>query len=336
MPSYVAPAGSLVTMKVRVDRRPCLAVFQTPPLTAKCENVKPDARILECGSCIVLTIIAALALSGCAARLTQFNTFAQAGTTYVTASQSVIEAAGTSSINTDSALLIKYRPDLSESERRARVTQSDALLKQRLNVLQLISAHGRLLQAYFQAVASLSDTKAPNSVATAAQGVYQSLANLSPTLKNATIGATNVSNFIPKVTEPIVATFKAHALNEELHARSGAIANEIALEQAAFTTIETELKTDAQEQQNLSETDNIAQFASANPLPAGWASQRLTILSTSPSVAAADAASKAAAQLQSAFTAVVENRLDNADFAALMSDVSNMLTLAKSIQGAQK
>lgn len=292
-------------------------------------------RIAEC-SRIALAIGIALALSGCAARLNQFHTFAQAGITYVTASQGVIQAAGTASVNTDSALLIKYRPDLSESQRRARVTQSDGLLKQRLNVLQLISAHGRLLQAYFQALASLSDTKAPNSVGTAAQGLYDKLATLSPALKNAAIGGTSVSNFIPKVTEPIVATFKAHALNEELHARSVAIANEVALEQAAFDAIDNELKTDAQEQQNLSETDNIAQYASSSPLPVGWASQRLAILSPAPSVAAADAASKAAAQLRNAFVAVVENRLDNADFTALMSDISNMLTLAKSIQSAQK
>ena len=283
-----------------------------------------------------LALSAVPMLTGCAARLNQFNTFAQAGITYVTASQSVIQAAGTASVNTDSALLIKYRPELSEAQRRERVTQSDTLLKQRLNVLQLISAHGRLLQAYFQVLASLSDPKAPDSVGTAAQGVYNSLAKLSPSLKNVTIGGTTVSSFIPTVTAPIVAVFKAHALNEELKARSGAIANEIALQEGAFNAIEAELKTDAQEQQNLSETDSIAQFASTNPLPAEWASQRLTLLTTSPSVGAADAASKAAAHLRSTFTAIVENRLDSADFASLMSDISNMLTLTQSIEGALK
>jgi hypothetical protein len=43
MPSYVAPASSLVTMKVRVDKRPYLAGFQTPPHNSKWENITPDA-----------------------------------------------------------------------------------------------------------------------------------------------------------------------------------------------------------------------------------------------------------------------------------------------------
>ena len=67
-------------------------------------------------------------LTGCATRrLTQFNTFAQAGITYNTASQTVVTDAGNAVVNTDSALLIKSRPDLSEAQRRTRVTQSDEL-----------------------------------------------------------------------------------------------------------------------------------------------------------------------------------------------------------------
>lgn len=283
----------------------------------------------------LLTVPVLLALTaGCSARLNQFNSFAQAGITYVTASQAVIQAAGTAAVNTDSTLLMKSRPALDPSERRLRVTQSDVLLKQRLQVLRLVSSHGKLLQAYFEALASLSDPKAANSVGTAAQGVYDSLAKMSPTLKNAKMGATSVSSFIPTVTAPVVSAFKAHALNEELKARSTAIANELALQEAAFSAIEAELRTDAQVQQNLRETDSIDQFVATTPLPSEWASQRLALLSTPAAVASADAAAKAAAQLRSAFTAVVENRLDSAGFESLMSDISNMLTLAQSIEGA--
>ena len=275
-----------------------------------------------------------IALNGCAERLNQFNTFAQAGTTYVTASQSVIQAAGTATVNTDSALLMKYRSDLDETQRRERVTKSDTLLKERLHVLQLISAHGKLLQQYFEALASLSDPKATNTVGTAAQGVYDSLAKISPELKNARMGGTSVSSFIPTVISPIVATFKAHALNEELKARASAIVNEIALQEAAFSAIAAELKTDAQVQQNLKETDSIDEFVAGASLPTDWAAQRLAILSAPPAVASADAASKAAAQLRSAFSALVENRPDSTGFTSLMNDVSNMLTITQSIQGA--
>jgi hypothetical protein len=43
MPSYVAKAGALVTMKVRVDKRPYLVGFQTPPHNSNWENVIPDS-----------------------------------------------------------------------------------------------------------------------------------------------------------------------------------------------------------------------------------------------------------------------------------------------------
>jgi len=283
------------------------------------------------------TVAVLLAITGCAtARLNRFNTFSQAGVAYVTASQTVIQNAGTAAVNADSALLVRSRPNLDQSQRTARVTASNRLLKQRLQVLQLISVHGKLLQAYFEALSSLSDAKATNSAGTAAQGVYDSLAKMSPALKNAKMGATSVSSFIPTVTAPVVATFKVHALNEELKVRSKDIADELALQEAAFSAIEAELKTDAQEQQNFSETDSINQFATEKPLPAEWASQRLTLLSTPATVASADAASKAAAHLRSAFTALVENRLDSADLESLISDMSNLLTIAQSIQGAEK
>ena len=293
-------------------------------------------KLAKAGLSLALLLATAGLISGCAARLNQFHTFSEAGISYVSASQNVIQAASTAVVNTDSALLIKLRPDLDESQRKKRVTESNSLLKQRIEVLQLISGHGKLLQAYFEAIAALSDPKATDTVGSAAQGVYDALAKMSPTLKNAKMGNTTVSSFIPTVTAPIVATFKAHALDKELKARSGAIVNELALQEAAFSAIEAELKTDTQVQQNLRETDSINQFSVGVPLPADWASQRLALLSTPAAVASADAASRAAAHLRSTFTALVENRLDSAGFASLMNDISNMLTIAQNIQSAAK
>jgi hypothetical protein len=43
MPDFTAPAGSRVTMRVRVDKRPYLAGFQTPPNNSQWENIRPDS-----------------------------------------------------------------------------------------------------------------------------------------------------------------------------------------------------------------------------------------------------------------------------------------------------
>jgi hypothetical protein len=295
-------------------------------------RIKGDQRVKSTRLFVSLLTIS-FALGGCATRrLTQFNTFAQAGITFTTASQTVITDAGNAVVNTDSALLIKARPDLTAEQRSARVNNANTLLKQRLQVLQLISAHGNVLQAYFTALASLSDPKATDSVGTAAQGVYDSFAKIDPALANAKIGGASISSFIPTVTAPIVATFKAHALNEELHKRSKDIANELALQEAAFSLIASEFRTDAQELQNFHETDSINQFASSADLPDDWAAARLTLLSTPVTVASADAAAKAVAQLREAFTALVENQLDSDGFALLTSNISNIMTVAKGTQ----
>ena len=311
----------------------CPDLNQVQQLAKTADGAEESIVIIR--KCILAaSLVAVLSLMGCAARLNQFNTFAQAGINYVSASQTVLQAAGTAAVNTDSALLIRHRADLDETKRRAIVMESDALLRQRLQVLQLISAHGKLLQAYFQALASLSDPKATDTVGTAAQGVYDAIAKISPDLKNAKMGGTTVSSFIPTATAPLVAAFKSHALDKELKARAGAIANEIALQEAAFDAIQSELKTDLQEQQNFNETDNINQYVGVPPLPSNWADERLALLSTPAAVASADSASKAAAQLRSAFTAVVEGRLDTAGFTSLMGDISNMLTIAGTIKTA--
>lgn len=267
---------------------------------------------------------------GCAtARLTQFNTFAQAGITYVTATQAVIQAAGAASVDEDTALLVRARASENPERRKARLTTSNALLRERLQVLSLINEHGTLLQSYFEALAALSDPKAADSVGAAAQSIYNSLSAVSTNLKNAKIGGTSVASFIPQVTAPIVAVYKVKALQKELGLRSKAIAEELALQNAAFSAIEAELKVDTQVQQNLLEDDNINQFANATTLPSTWGIQRAALLSPPVSIAAIDAASKAAAQLQNAFAALVENRLDSLSFSSLISQMSNLISASK-------
>lgn len=283
--------------------------------------------------CVCLATAILLGITGCTtARLNRFHSFAEAGNMYVTASQAAIKDAGAATVDTDSAFLIAQRPEIDTAQRKQLVVQSNGLLRQRLQLLHLVSVHAELLQQYFQALAALADPKAGNSAATAADDCYKAIAGMGPKLKEARIGGRSVSDFMPAVTAPVVAEFKVHALNEELHARSEAITKELALQQAAFDLIVQELKTDTQEQQNLKETTSVAEYAADAPLPPGWASQRAAILSAPATVASAEAAGKAADQLRKAFTALVENKPDSGDISALLSDISNGIVTAQGVQ----
>ncbi len=99
----------------------------------------------------ILATVLAVFLTGCAsARLNQFSTFAQAGITYVNASQTLLTEAGKTSINADSALLISTRPNLSTDQRLTNVAINNTLMQQRIEILGKIGRHGRLLGQYFQ------------------------------------------------------------------------------------------------------------------------------------------------------------------------------------------
>src|SRR5260370_4396810 len=128
-------------------------------------------------------------ISGCAAaRLTQMHNLAQAGTPYTKASQAVLDEAGTAAIEADSLIAQKGRDGLrTPEERRQYINGNNQELRKRLALLGDIGRHGRLLQSYFETLAGLSDPKAPPTLGTAAQGVFDSIAGLSQTIKNASL-----------------------------------------------------------------------------------------------------------------------------------------------------
>lgn len=285
----------------------------------------------------ILATVLAVFLTGCAsARLNQFSTFAQAGITYVNASQTLLTEAGKTSINADSALLISTRPNLSTDQRLTNVGINNTLMQQRIEILGKIGRHGRLLGQYFQALSALADPKAGGSVGTAAQSAFNSIAKLSPDIKSAKIGGTSVADFIPLVAKPIVAAYKVQALDNELKARGESIAQEIALQQAAFQAIAKELSTDARVIRNLQESATNNQYASASSLPSDWAAQRIPLMSPPPPVAASNAAADAADQLGKAWQALLANKLDGNGFNLLMTDISNLLTIAQTVENAVK
>src|SRR5207249_8587679 len=138
--------------------------------------------------------------SGCAAaRLTQFHNFAQAGTAYTKASQAVLDEAGTAAIEADSLIAQKGRDGLrTPDERRQFIVGENQELRKRLVLLGDIGRHARLLQSYFETLAALADPKAPATLGTAAQGVFDSIGGLSPAIKSASLGGVKIGDHIPQ------------------------------------------------------------------------------------------------------------------------------------------
>jgi len=297
------------------------------------EGHRPVVRRLPAVAAVLLL---GIVTSACAARVSQFGNFAQAGLTYVKASEVVIDEAGTATIRANNVTLVKNRPAIAPDKRLDEINTHNELLKARLGILQDIRRHGRLLQSYFQALAELAGSDAPDTAAAAAEGVFASLSKISPAIRTAKVGGESVGALIPAVTKPIVASFKVKALERELELRSEAIANEIALQEAAFTAIGKLLATDLQVQLNTFETEQVNNpFAADGTLPGNWTGNREQLLKMSGAAASTGAAASAARNLRASFESLVNNRFDRAALDSLLLDISTMLDIATKIAEGQ-
>jgi hypothetical protein len=284
----------------------------------------------------VVTIPLFLLLQGCvSARLAQFSGFSQAGIAYVKASGTFIDEAGSAATRGDSALLLKARPDLSQPERQERISDANKLLIQRLLLLRQIKRHGQLLQDYFEIMGSMADSKAPESLGAAAQGVYDSLAKLSPTLKNAKIGSSTVSDFIPAVVPIVVAPLKAKTLEKELRERGPLIERELALQEAMLTVLAQEIKTDLSIELNTQVTEEIIDpYVSGSKVPNDWAAKREEVLGATVAAQSAGAAARAANDLRLGFQKLAANQFDSDALSSLIVDINSILDLTEKIKGS--
>ena len=275
-------------------------------------------------SVVLLTFIT----TACAARVTQFHNFAAAGVSYQRAADTVLDDAGTAAIRADNAVLVKTRPDIPTSkERQTNVLEHNRDLQKRMVILRDLRRHGRVLQRYFEALAAIAESKAPEAAAAAAGETFTALSSLSTTLKSSQAGAV-----VPPLTKLVVGSFKVRALENELKQRADAIAAEIKLQEVLFKVVGDTFRTDLRVQLNTMETGQvIAPFAADAALPTSWGTTRETFLKASASAESADAAARAAAAMQEAFTALVQNRFDQAAFNSLLDDIREVLSIAEQL-----
>lgn len=288
------------------------------------------------GPVLALLLLIILTTVGCAARLTQFQSFAQAGTAYVKASQTVLNEAATASIETDSLIAIKGREALkTPEERRNSLLESNGQLRKRLRLLNEIGKHGRLLQSYFDDLAALADPNAPASLGAAAQGIYESISKLSPTIKNASLGGLKVQDAIPAATNIVVHAFKVKALENELKARSSAIERELGLQEAAFKVISDNLATDLKAKLEIQESEEVIEpYSQGKDLSVDWVQRREEILQAQVAAGSAKAAAEAATKLRESFVALAEDRLTEPSITELVADINSILDLTEKIQEA--
>jgi hypothetical protein len=281
-----------------------------------------------------LLVIAVLfsALSGCdSERLTQFSSFATAGSQYVQNFHQLTAQAGSAMIASDSAVLIVARtlagPALEDHkpEFTSNVQKDDQAIEDYLLTLQQLDAHATLLGSYFAAITQLTNGSATTKVVTSADSLLDSINAFNPQIEKAKVGGQPIKSFIQPTSTLIVDHFEVKALDDQLKKAAPAIDEALSLQEAAVDALTAQIKASQGVSLQVREsTDVINPYVAPGSLPAGWATNRESFLRDEVTINGLSSAKSAISQLHTAFRQLVQDKKSSLDLTTLMSDIEKM------------
>lgn len=276
---------------------------------------------------MIIPVASLLLLSGCASRVNQFQKFGEAGQTYADTMNKLLDASGGVSIDASSAFLINQRSIPGDAGELNKLKESDKQMEERVQILNAIAEHNRLLSTYFEALAGLAGSNAGTEIATGTTGIVNELSKLNPRISKATLGEAPIGSLVGPATKLVVASFQQAALERELKRNAQTIERELELQVAAMQAVATIWKSDQETIIAGNKKINQEQFLKDNALPGNWAANRKAILTASTSTKLADSASEAAKNLKEAFVKLAENKVDVVDIPVLVNDLKKVLEL---------
>ena len=295
---------------------------------------------------IVVGLVAVLVLSqACAsARVSQFRTFASAGTAYSEAANRVTGEAGILIVDESSDTLVLTRDTVTQERREAEIKRRNESDREFLLILRDIRRHNLLLRDYFAALAALAESEAPAQIGKSASDLAGALGTLHPAIENASINGTPVKSLIQPAVQLAVAQFQQHQLEAELRARAPAIERELALQEAAMKAVadgmQGRLKALLASREStavvLPYVDVGSPGAPRHALPKRWKKDRREVLTASSSVESVTAASDAAEKLRNAFGRLVSGQLSVEEIQLVLQDVGRALELVELLAGKRE
>jgi hypothetical protein len=283
----------------------------------------------------MLSLAACLVFLSCgcsSVRLAHFQEFAQSGKTYTQAVSALLDQAAASAIESDSRILIQTRDKLTVAERTDTVIAHDKLLKERIQLLNDIRRHCRLMEQYFMALEQLAAEDTDSGIGDACAALTESMGQISGRIRDAKVGSMPVSDFSKQAARIVIQRYRRKALDAELSARAAVIERELDLQQAVLKAIGQQMRFEFEMALNDKELETVVRpYRQEAPLLAQWAQQRNSYLLMNRSLRDIDAAAEAAQQLRQAFIALMENRYTHGDFERAVQETNNVANLLKQI-----
>lgn len=281
---------------------------------------------------IFVALALLVTLSGCdSARLTQFSSFAAAGSQYVQNFHQLTAQAGSAMIASDSGVLIVARtqagPSLAAevSDLTTYVQKEDQQLEDYLLTIQKLDAHATLLGSYFAAITQLTNGSANTAVATAADSFLDSINGFNPQIEKATVGGQPIKNFLQPATSLIVDHFEVKALDAQLKKAAPVIDQALCLQEAAVDALTAQIAASQGASLQIRElTDVITPYVTPGNLPPSWATNREAFVRDAVTINGLSSAKSAISQLHTTFKLLVQDKHASPDFRTLMSEIEKM------------
>ncbi|MCP4655514.1 MAG: hypothetical protein GY856_08860 [bacterium] len=279
----------------------------------------------------LVPLLLILVAAGCSTgRLTEFQQFAAIGTSYTRAVDGALIRTGRLAIQANSIELIENR-ELAAVSREA-LQDQDQVLKEFLEELVLLRQQVLALNDYFQALAALSGSKAPEQFAAGLNQSAGALAGISQTL-GARMGSGGgrlapLASATAGAGELYVAKRRMKLLEAELEQRDQVIAEILVLQEQLLGL----LSGIAEEDQSFVaqrgyEWSVAGPFAGTDPLACAdlWMADREAALLASPLTAQLALTTEATRQLRSAWGKLLSREFGPLDLSVLAKSVNDAL-----------
>jgi hypothetical protein len=277
-------------------------------------------------------------LTGCATtRAPQFQAFASAGTSYTQAVTGLITEVGNTAVDANSVKLLQSRELAPVS--LTDFQQQDKDMRSYLSELARIQTQVTLLGDYFQALAGLATSSAPQSFATEVQSVATSLEGVTQQVRGTSIAKDPqaAAALAGGVGGLIVRGIQGRELQRELETRKQTIAEILELHQALLQVLSSQTAANARFTTALDyDQEVVAPFMdnqlTAQPAQQTWMEQRLKLLSQPLLVQQVDTAAQAARDLQQAWSKLLSNDLTPQEVQAIAAEISPILTSLEALK----
>jgi hypothetical protein len=278
---------------------------------------------------LILPALLLAGLTGCATtRVPDFQAFATAGTAYTQAVTGLITEVGNTAVDANSVKLLQSRSLASVSLPDFR--QQDKDMRNYLAELLRIQAQTTLLGDYFNALAALATSNAPQSFDTEVQSLATTLVGVTQEVKGTTIAqASQISAAAGSVGGLVVKQVQGRELKKELEARKQTISDILQLQQALLATLSSQTEANTRFTTALDYDQKVIQPFMAGPVAQpqqqAWMSERLSLLSQPVLVEQITTTADAARSLQQAWNKLLSNDLTAAEIQAITAELAPVI-----------